>query len=97
MSPIFRVAAAQWHSMRKEYENFREGAYRRAETDCNGALLNARGKARGVDAYSLFMGTETRALAYASEELVEHWSRYPRMTLADFERQWFNYPAEDAA
>ena len=97
MSAIFKLAVAHWRNVRAEYENYREAAYERAETDCNGALLNERGKKAGVDPYSLFMGNAARAYAYASEELVEHWERYPRLTFTDFERQQLEYDREDAA
>jgi sirohydrochlorin ferrochelatase len=86
-SALFALAAGQWHTMRAEYEVVREAAYERAETACNGRLLNARGKAARVDPYSLFMGPAVRAYAYASEELIEHWTKYPRLTLADYEHQ----------
>lgn len=87
MSAVFEAAIREWRYLRAEYEISREAAYVRAETECNGALLNARAKKAGIDAYSLFMGPEVRALAYASEELVEHWRRYPRLTFAEFEEQ----------
>lgn len=96
MSRIFALAAGHWRSLRAEYETYREGAYERAETACNGVLLNARGKKAGIDPYSLFMGNQARALAYASEELVAHWAQYPRLTFAEFERQHLEY-AEDGA
>lgn len=95
MSTIFATAARQWRTVRAEFENYREGAYLRAETACNGALLNERGKRAGINAYSLFIGPEVRALAYASEELVEHWRQYPRMTFAQFEAETFD--VEDGA
>lgn len=88
-------AAEHWHAMRAEYEVVRESAYRQALDATNGVLLNARGKAAGVDPYSLFMGNEVRALAYASEELVEHWQRHPRVTLAAYEAQ--TYELESAS
>lgn len=85
--PIFAQAVARWHYVRAEFEIFRENAYRRANDDLGGVLLNARGKKAGLDPYSLFIGPAARAYAYASEELVEHWQRYPRMTFEQFERQ----------
>ncbi|MCU1418698.1 MAG: serine/threonine kinase [Schumannella sp.] len=95
MSKIFALAASRWRVMRAEYENYREGAYLRAETACNGVLLNERGKRAGVNPYGLFIGPEVRALAYASEELVEHWRQYPRMTFAQFEAETLD--VEDGA
>jgi hypothetical protein len=90
MSTIFAAAASQWRTVRAEYELQREGAYERAETACNGRLLNGRGRRAGIDPYSLFIGPAVRAYAYASEELVDHWARYPRLTFAEFEAQTFD-------
>jgi hypothetical protein len=90
MSVIFAVAASEWRTVRADYELQREGAYERAETECNGKLLNARGRRAGIDPYSLFMGPAVRAYAYASEELVDHWARFPRLTFAEFEAQTFD-------
>ena len=95
MSALFALAAGQWRAMRADFEVVREAAYRTASEDCNGVLLNARGKAAGVDAYSLFMGTAARAYAYASRELVDHWSTHPRPTLAAFERQMLEPPPDE--
>lgn len=97
MSRIFALAASHWRSLQAEYETYREGAYERAETECNGVLLNQRGKKAGIDPYSLFMGNEARAHAYASEELIEHWSRHPRLTFAEFERQHLEHVEDGAA
>ena len=89
MSALFALAAQQWRSMRADFEIVRESAYRAALDDCNGVLLNARGKKAGIDPYSLFMGNHARAYAYASRELADHWATRPRPTLAEFERQMF--------
>jgi len=86
-SPTFAVAVATWHALRAEFENVRQAAYTRAVDATNGALLNERGRAKGIDAYELFIGNETRARAYASPELIEHWDRHPRLTFAAYERQ----------
>ena len=97
MSAIFALAADEWRRMKEQYDLYHEAAYEQAETACNGVLLNERGKKAGVDAYSLFKGPWARARAYASEELIEHWSRHPRLTVAEFERQWRDYVEEGAA
>lgn len=88
MSAIFKQAAATWHAARAEFEIVREAAFARAVNEIDGALLNARGRAKGIDPYSLFIGPEIRAQAYASEELIEHWARYPRPQWGRFERQY---------
>lgn len=87
MSASFDAAVRQWRTLRADFEILREAAYERAETECNGALLNDRGRRAGIDPYSLFMGTRARAYAYASEELIDHWKVYPRLTFAEFESQ----------
>ena len=93
VSLTFRYAAQAWALMRAEFEVVREAAYRAASDDCNGVLLNARGKRAGIDSYSLFMGQTARAHAYASEELREHWTTHTRPTLCEFERQTFEQAA----
>lgn len=86
-SPLFAQAIEQWRELRAEYEDHRVAAYLVAEEACRGAMLNARGRRAQIDALSLFMGTEARAHAYASPELIEHWATHPRVTFAQFERQ----------
>lgn len=88
-SPVFVCAVDRWRELREEFELVREAAFERPHEDTNGVLLNARGKRAGIDAYSLFMGNEARALAYASPELVEHWQSWPRPVFDQFERARF--------
>lgn len=83
---IFDAAAAEWRRVRAEYQLHLEAQYAAAVDECNGVLLNARGKAAKVDPFSLFKGPGRRAAAYASEELVSFWQRHTRVTWADFER-----------
>lgn len=85
---IITDAFAEWRECRAEYDECLYSQYIAAEEATSGALLNARGRAAGIDAFTLFMGNERRALAYASEELIEHWASHPRITFARFERQW---------
>lgn len=85
---IISEAFSAWRECRVEYDETLYSQYVAAEEATNGAMLNARGREKGIDPFSLFMGNETRALAYASEELVEHWAQHPRITFARFERQW---------
>ncbi|MCK2031241.1 hypothetical protein [Microbacterium galbinum] len=85
---IISEAFSAWRECRAEYDGTLYTQYEAAEAATNGAMLNARGREKGIDPFSLFMGNETRALAYASEELVEHWAQHQRITFAKFERQW---------
>jgi hypothetical protein len=47
-------------------------------------MLNAAGRAQGIDPRSLFTGPESRARRYASEELLEHWQSHHRPTARFF-------------
>ncbi|WP_288874204.1 hypothetical protein [uncultured Microbacterium sp.] len=85
---IISEAFNAWRECRAEYDDTLYSQYEAAEAATNGAMLNARGREKGIDPFTLFMGTEARALAYASEELVEYWQSHPRITFAKFERQW---------
>lgn len=85
---IIRDAFTAWRECRADYDNTLYAQYDAAEEATNGAMLNARGREKGVDPFTLFMGNERRALAYASEELVEHWQSHPRVTFSKFEKQW---------
>lgn len=88
MSAILTDALREWRVMRDEFELYREAAYSRAVAECRGELLTREASALGVDAYSLFIGPEARAMRYASEELREHWTRHPRVTVTEFEASW---------
>ena len=96
-SPIFAAAVAQYKAARAEYDNHLHASYTRAEHACHGHLLNARGRKAGIDPMSLFLGNETRAHAYASPELIEHWTRHPRLTWTQFEQQYTTPPEEQAS
>ncbi|MDR6691501.1 hypothetical protein J2X55_002424 [Microbacterium sp. 1154] len=85
---VISEAFAVWRECREASDEVLHSAYTRAEVATNGALLNERGRRAQVDAVSLFMGPAVRAYAYASPELVEHWEEHPRVTYAEFERQW---------
>lgn len=84
-----------WRECREAFDEVLYSAYTRAEVATNGALLNDRGREAKVDAVSLFMGPAVRAYAYASPELVEHWEEYPRVTYAEYERQWVAVQEEE--
>ncbi|UUE19346.1 hypothetical protein [Microbacterium sp. J1-1] len=79
---------AAWRECRAEYDDTLYAQYEAAEEATNGAMLNARGREKKIDPFTLFMGNETRARAYASEELIEHWESHPRVTFAKFEKRW---------
>ena len=89
-SAAFGFARDTWRAIRDEFETVRAAAYERAVEDTNGALLNERGRSKGIDAWDLFIGPAIRAHAYASEELRDHWARHGRLTFAEYERQTFD-------
>lgn len=88
MSAIFERAAGQWAQMRSDYERYVDDAYNKALEACSGVLVNAEGRFAHIDGYSLFTGPVIRAHRFASWELAEHWQRVPRLSLAEFEKQW---------
>lgn len=90
MSTLFAQFAERYAAMRADYDLLLEAAYARAAEETRGRLLNDRGIRAGIDSRSLFLGPAVRVAAYASPELVEHFERYPRVTVADYERQYFN-------
>lgn len=87
MSVFFELAAQRYHEVREAYELYRENQYERALNDLGGVLLNRDGIARGIDTYSLFIGSRARAERWASEELIEWWRSHGRLTYRDFELQ----------
>lgn len=87
-STIFRTAAGLWAQMRSDYERYLESAYGHALEGTGGVLVNKEGRALRIDGLDLFTGPERRARKYASEELIEYWGKVPRLSLAEYERQW---------
>ena len=61
--------------------------YLQAVAATNGYLLNSRGRAAGIDEWSLWSGPERRALAFASHELREFWESNSRLTVTEYKRQ----------
>ncbi|WP_433584586.1 hypothetical protein [Microbacterium hydrocarbonoxydans] len=87
MSLAFQIAVEQYHAVRDQYEVVLIAAYERAVEETNGAMVNRRGQAKGISDWDLFTHNSLYAQAYASEELIEHWAKYPRPTFSNFERQ----------
>lgn len=90
MSAIFTLAAEAWRDMRSAYDSHVEHAYAAALEATSGVLVNAEGRALGIDGYTLFSGPLIRARRYASWELLEHWQSTPRLSLEQFEEQWLS-------
>lgn len=55
-----------------------------AEAATNGFMVNRAGERAGVHSASLFVGPESRARKYASEELLRYWQDHGRLTVDDF-------------
>lgn len=87
MSLAFDIARENYRAVRDEYDDVRYSAYQRAVEETNGVMVNRRGQAKGISDWDLFTHNELYAQAYASEELIEHWAKFPRPTFASFERQ----------
>lgn len=85
--PALKHALQVRAEVREEYGRLIEAQCNEAEDACRGVLLNEKGRAAGVDPLSLFMGRQTVALYYASEELKDWWNEHPRVTFTQYEAQ----------
>lgn len=102
-SPSILGALEVWRQIRSEFSDYLEAQYAQAEHDTNGVLLNARGKAQGIDAFSLFYGNRVRVTAYASDELLDWFAEHGRTTFAEYEaartpmpgHHWGHAPEEE--
>ena len=90
MSAIFAEAAQQWSVMSMDFMSYVDDAYAKALEATNGVLVNAAGREKKIDSYILFRSTRAFSRKYASEELLEHWETYPRLTMAEYEVSWMS-------
>jgi Protein of unknown function (DUF3631) len=72
---------------REEWHRMAHAQWLQAERECCGVLVNARGRAAGIDPFSLWSGPEHRAEIYASEELREWWRTHGRIDITTWQRQ----------
>lgn len=84
------AAFETYRMMRADFELYRHSRFLRAHTELRGELLNARGRAARIDAGTLFMGPWSRVELYASEELQGWFAQHGRLTVDEFETQWWN-------
>ena len=61
-----------------------ENAYVHAEAATRGHMLNAKGRARGINPRTLITGREADFRRYASDELAEYFATHHRPTAASF-------------
>jgi len=88
-SPIFAAARDQWAAMSRDFADYREAQIATALADTNGVLTNALGSVTGRSAEDLFSGPRAVAQRFASPELIEWWDTHGRMTITEYEAQWF--------
>ena len=69
---------------RKEYADWLDQEWVKAEAATNGNMLSRRAKAKGVAVTDLWKVNATTARSWASEELLDYWDTHGRMTLADW-------------
>lgn len=85
-SPLTNPAARKMRKLtpekrrREEYRIYTNQQFLDAQDETNGYMLNAAGRARGVNPESLFSGRVERAEKYASPELKTWWHNNGRTT-----------------
>lgn len=81
-----RAALAERARIRADFDLHLESQMTEADRACRSAgMLNARGRAAGIDPRTLFYGPAVRVAAYASPELAGWFATNGRMTYAEFE------------
>jgi hypothetical protein len=75
---------AWWGRVSAEWHEFANAQYLAAEDECRGYLLSREGIRAGIDPWSLWSGSASRAMKYASEELRGFWDTHPRMTVSQY-------------
>jgi hypothetical protein len=88
---VQRNKAARQERARRRRETanqeYQDEVYRQwlaAEAETKGYMLNARGRAAGINERSLFTGPESRVNAYASRELLDWFEAHPRPTRVSY-------------
>lgn len=90
MSVIMDAAFETYRAMRADFELYRHSRYLRAHTELRGELLNTAGRAAHIDPATLFLGPRSRVDRYASDELKTWFVEHGRVTVEEFETQWWN-------
>lgn len=89
MSAIMDAAFETYRAMRADFEHDRHSRFLRAHTELRGELLNATGRTARIDPATLFLGPRSRVDRYASEELLAWFAAHGRLTVEEFEAQWW--------
>lgn len=86
LGPLVVAALELRKEVRQEYELLLEELHGAAETQCNGQLVNERGRQKGVTSWELFTrNSAAMREAYATEELVEWFRLNPYPTYQQYE------------
>ncbi len=94
-SVIVEWALTQRDECRADYELLLMAEHERAAEACRGRLLSAKAMRDRRSSFDLFLGNQTRARAWASEELLRYWDDHPRPNFEDFENQWWRERAAE--
>lgn len=81
---------------REEYDNYVYAQYAKCESELS-FMLNKQGQAKGVDTFSLFSGSVSRAKKYGSDELQSWFAANGRHTLASYRFAMFNWNSDRKA
>lgn len=85
-SLIFERAAELSAQQREEYRQLMDAELTAAEEACRGNLVNAAGRARGADSWTLWMSSPGMVKKYGTPELLEYLRDHPRTSRLDHER-----------
>lgn len=84
-------------AVRRDYDEWVHVQWLAAEAGTSGNMLNAAGRAAGVDVVELFSGPVARARKYASEELLRWWAANGRLNFTEFKAQVLQRQSDIAA
>ena len=90
MSAIMDAAFETYRMMRADFELYHHSRFLRAHGELRGELLNAAGRAACIDPASLFMGPRSHVERCTSKELKCWFAQHGRLTVDEFETQWWS-------
>jgi hypothetical protein len=82
---------------RADYDTYNYTQFLQAQDECNGNLLNKKGRDKVIDPESLFEGQASIANAYASDELMTWWAHNGRVTYAEWKFEALGRPSDRRA